>query len=95
MKYKPRPGIVLTKLCDTNVLIPSRVAYDACKSIIRLPMLWAMTWSLLEKGEPEEKILRAHKILTKQSDSVIREKLNEFYEQLADQGYLIRVEDSE
>ena len=95
MNYKPRPGIVQTKICGQHVLIPSRTAYADCREILCLPMLWAATFSLLRGEDPEEKILKAHKLLTKRSDEEIRTSVEKFCENLAGKGFLIRVEDEE
>lgn len=95
MRYRTRPGVVLTKICDVSVLIPSRAAYEACRSIQRLPPLWAATWSLLEKGDREETILRLHRILTKRSEEEIRGGLEKFCTEMAQKGYLIPLEEKE
>ena len=92
MKYHPRPGIVLTKICDQNVLIPSRIAHEHCKSIRTLPLVWAITWEFLEKGVEEDNILKLHRILTKKTEEEIRESLDQFYEAVSSQGYLIKSE---
>lgn len=89
MKYQPRPGVVLTKLCDMNVLIPSRAAYGACRTIKRLPALWAITWEQLEREDAEERILAIHRILTRKPDEEIRKTVDEFLQDLADKGFLI------
>ena len=89
MNYRPRPGVILTKICDFNVLIPSRAAYPACATIRALPMLWAITWELLEKDETEDRILQVHRILTKKSDEEIRDRLESFCRELCGAGFLI------
>ena len=90
MNYKPRPGIVQTKICGVHVLIPTREAYEYCKAILRLPMLWAMTFELLEKGEADENIIRLHKILTKKPEEEICSRIERFCEELSDKGFLIK-----
>ena len=82
MKYKQRPGIVLTKICDTNILIPTREAYPSCRSVRQLPMIWAATWELLGREKPEENIMRVHKILTGKSEEQILAGLDLFYRQM-------------
>lgn len=89
MKYQPRPGVVLTKLCDMNVLIPSRAAYGACRTIKRLPAIWAITWEQLGREDAEERILTIHRILTRKPDVEIRTSVDAFLRDLADKGFLI------
>lgn len=93
MQYKPRPGIVQAKICGLHVLIPSRVTYDHCKSIIRLPSLWAITYDLIQKGESDETIIRLHQVLTKKSEDEIRQRIERFCENLVEQGFMIREKD--
>ena len=94
MKYKQRPGIVLTKICNYNVLIPARSAYPECTKVRQLPFIWAATWNLLSKDNPEEDIMQVHRILTKRSDEEIRERLERFYKEMYEAGFLIQADDS-
>lgn len=89
MKYQPRPGVVLTKICDLNVLIPSRAAYGDCRTIKRLPALWAITWEQLGREDAEERIMTVHRILTRKPDEEIRANLDAFLRDLASKGFLI------
>ena len=95
MEYRPRPGVVSTKISGMHVLIPSRKAYAHCRSIRRLPMLWALTWELLERENAEEKIMQLHRLLTKKSDGEIENNLRAFYAKMYEDGYLIRTDDEE
>lgn len=90
MKYRPRPGIVLTKICNANVLIPTRAVWQECNTIIRLTMLWAATWELLGREDSDAKILRVHQILTKKSDEEIQSRLDAFYAEMYKKGFLIK-----
>ncbi len=89
MNYQQRPGIVLTKLCDMHVLIPSRAAYDACRTIRPLTKLWAITWEQLGREDAEERIMTIHRILTRKPDEEIRANLDAFLRDLASKGFLI------
>lgn len=93
MNYKPRPGIVMTKICGFRVLVPTRAASEHCSSLLRLPLLWAITYELLGQEDGEERILKAHQIFTKQPEDVIRANVERFCEDMAKKGFLIR-EDS-
>ena len=93
MRYEPRPGIVLTKLCGMRVLIPSRAASAYCTTIRPLPMLWAAVWELLGQEDADEKIMRLYRILTKKPDQKIREELDQLLGSLYEQGFLIEKEE--
>lgn len=95
MKYRPRPGIVLTKVCGMNVLIPTRMAYGDCHTIRQLPMLWAATWDLISRGTAEETIIRVHQIFTKNTDMEIRRKVEDFCKKLCEEGFMIYEPDDE
>ena len=88
MKYKPRPGIVMAKICDMNLLIPTRMAFSECQAMLRLPVIWALTWNLLVE-EDDEKIFQLHKILTKKTDDEIKERLDMFYKEMVEKGFMI------
>lgn len=90
MEYRQRPGIVLTRICDQNVLIPTRIAYEHCNGIRILPFLWAITWGLLDKEDAEEKIIKIHRILTKKSDEAIKAQLNLFLKDMEQNGFVIK-----
>lgn len=95
MKYRKRPGIVHTVICNTHVLIPSRVASEHCRSMLKLPLLWAYTWDLFDQADAQEKLMRAHRVLTKADDEKIRQSMESFFESMAQHGYLIAEEDEE
>lgn len=88
MKYRPRDGIVTTKICDMMVLIPSRAASEYCNTIQPLPLLWYLTWQAIIENKPFEILLKAHKILTKRTDDDIIERINKFCDSLCQKGFL-------
>lgn len=94
MKYTATPGIVQTKICGQFVLIPTRAAYDRCKTMQILPMLWAGTYSMISKNESMDKILTVHRIFKrKKSDAEILAEIEDFCEKLVAKGFLLRTED--
>ena len=94
MRYQPRPGIVLTKLCGMRVLIPSRAASAYCATIRPLPFLWAAVWELLGQEDADEKIMKVYRILTKKTDREIREELDRLCKSLCEQGFLLEKTDA-
>lgn len=90
MKYQVRKGVFMTKLCGMSVLIPTREAFEHCHTIQRLPLLWAATWEGLVAGKPMEDTIRVHEILTRKPREEVVSRLEQFFEELADKGFLIR-----
>ena len=93
MKYRARPGIVKTKICDQYVLIPTREASDACTTILPLPKLWAATWDAIITDYPMDKSVKIHMLLTRQSEEEVRKRISDFCKSLCKQGFLIEVPD--
>ena len=93
MKYRAREGVVLTKLCGMNVLIPTRAVFPYCHSIQQLPLLWAVTFEGLAKGKSLEETIRVHEILTRKSREEILQRLETFYEDLVEKGFAIRCQE--
>lgn len=91
MHYQPRPGIVKTKICGVWVLIPSREAFDHCRTIQRLPLLWAATWDAICQGTPMEKSVEVHQILTKKTPEETRARIEAFCQELCKKGFLMEV----
>ena len=89
MKYVPHPGIVMTKICDVHVLIPSRAAYPACSGIQKLSPLWAATWAVMSMPDAEDRIMTIHRIMTKKDDESIKNSLEQFCQELWERGFLI------
>ena len=88
MTYKPNPGIVHTKLCGLDVLIPTRAAFDSCQQIVSLPPLWAAAWDSLSTGNPLDNLIKAMMILTKKSDGEIRPIFEGFCRDMAAKGLM-------
>ena len=96
MRYKPRPGVALVSICKTPVLIPNREAFAACNRIQKLPTMWAILWETISMGKPLENLVRANMILTKKSESEVRENIESICEKLCEMGFLIKTsEESE
>lgn len=89
MKYRIRPGIVLTKVCGTSLLVPDRRASEYCSYVLPMPYLYAAHWKALEKGSSLEQIIQAHGILTKKPDAECRAEIEKLFSGLCDKGFLI------
>lgn len=95
MKYIPRPGIVFSTICGVHVLIPTRPVYHECKSMIRLPFIWAATFELLDKPDGKNRIFQLHRLISKKSDEEIVNSVENFCQKLYRDGYLVKVPDEE
>ena len=95
MRYRPRPGIVKTRICDMEVLIPSRLAFDHCKKIIYLPFLLAATWEAIVSDFPIDRLIQAQMKATRLPEEIVRSNYQKFLQSMLEQGYLIEVTDSE
>lgn len=95
MNYLPRPGIVLVSICNMPVLVPLRSAYDACRQIKRIPIMWAIMWETLEKYGTLDKFVEIQQIISKKAPDEIRRKYESVCEQLCSLGFLVKQEDTE
>lgn len=93
MKYRKRPGVVHTVICNTHVLIPNRAAAEHCRTMLRMPLLWAYTWDQFDQPEAQEKLMHVHRVLTKADDATIRKSMDSFFASMAEHGYLIPEEE--
>ena len=96
MNYRPRPGIVKTKLCGMQVLIPQREASAFCDSIKRLPLIWSVAWEAFSNGVSVENFLPIYQAFMKKSPEESRQNVELFCKSMVEHGFLIEVpEDSE
>ncbi len=95
MNYLPRPGIVLVSICNMPVLVPLRSAYDACRQIKRIPIMWAIMWETLEKYGTLDQFVEIQQIITKKTPDEIRRKYESVCEELFTLGFLVKQEDTE
>ena len=93
MRYKIRPGIVRTKICDVWLLIPTREASEDCPHIMKLTLLSSIVWETIEKGKPMEDAVRAFRILLKKPDDMIHVKIQRIIDKFCEDGFLICEED--
>ena len=92
MAYKARKGIVLLKICGVDVLASTREAWDECPSIRPIPRLWAGGWTLLQKGRTTDDVLKVFSDLFKDKAFIFSQKLEQAFEQLYKEGFLIPTE---
>ena len=95
MIYKTRPGIVLLRICDVDLLAATRAVWEQCPAVRPLPRLWACCWALMEKGHTSEEIIRFFANLFQQSEEETKAKFKKCFEELYKEGYLISVQEEE
>lgn len=93
MKYIQRPGVVLTKVCGTSLLVPNREASEFCPYVIQLSFLPAADWQALGNGKTIEMLYEGHRILRRISKEEAIEEVDAELSTLCDKGFLIRIED--
>lgn len=93
MKYVPRPGVVLTKVCGSGLLVPNRQASEFCPAVLRLPLLHVAFWSALCQGKSVEELYQIQQVLGKKSFEESKQSIDQFIKLLCDNGFLIAVEE--
>lgn len=94
MEYRPREGIELVKVCDTFLLVPTRVASAACPNIARLGFFDAIIWKRLQKGARVDELCAfLGAVQFKDADSV-RERVVSRLKALHEKGFLIAAEEA-
>ena len=77
----------MTSICNMNVLVPSREASDACKTILPLTLLGTFIWSGIQKDLPIEKVLEVCRIFSKKSDEELTERSETCCRTLCEMGF--------
>ena len=87
MNYIPRPGIVRASLCGRNVLIPSRIAGEQCKTILPLSLMGSIIWRGIEEDYPMEKVLEVCHIFSKKPDEALMAQIEAYAQTLCEKGF--------
>ena len=94
MKYKPRPGIVMTKICGTHFLIPTRPASVYCPHVLRLSFLTTVCWEMLAHEKSMEEIYNIYRILSRRTPEESQDRVDRLFSDLYSKGFLISAEDA-
>lgn len=94
MIYKTRPGIVLLRICDVDILAATRKTWEVCPAVRPLPRMWAGCWALMEKGRTSEEVVHTFMGMFQKSEEEVRKKLDGIFSQLYCEGYLIDAEEN-
>ncbi len=93
MNYKTRPGVVMLRVCDVDLLAATRAIWSQCPKIRPLPRLWGGCWALMEKGRTSDEVIAFFSRLFKQTEEATRNKLTPIFEKLYSEGFLIIADD--
>lgn len=95
MNYKTHPGVVMTTICDTPVLIPLRTFYPQLRKLVRLPFMMVPLWDYLSNGKSVDYYAQMISKITKRSEEEVRQRAEKLCEEFCKLGYLIAVPDGE
>ena len=95
MRYKPRPGVVLTKICGVHLLVPTREASVECPNISRLSLLGIAAWDVVTNNRSIQDLYRMQQILSRTDEASAKEYVDAFLQKMCDNGFLIQVDDDE
>ena len=89
MAYKNRPGIVLIRVCDTDILVAKRESWEECRRVRPVPRLWAVCWSLMEQGKTTDEVVSLFTKTLGMPEEKVLPKLDRIFESLYQEGYLL------
>ena len=93
MRYVCRDGIVLTKICNIWLLIPTRKASEEAPLLMPLSFPALIVWTILQRGQPIEDSYRALSILTHKSTEELREPVDEILQMFLKKNLILAEED--
>ena len=89
MYFKANPDVVKTRICGVYLLIPLRSCSKACRFVKQLTPIWAMTWDSLSCGHSFEDQIKAHMIITKLPEEMVRPQVEAFVHEMVSKGFLL------
>lgn len=93
MAYKARPGFVLLNICDAHLLVATRPLWAEFPRIRPLPNAWAVCWTLMEKGKTDQDVINMFMRLFNAPEAAMHKRFDPIFSGLAEEGYLIPVEE--
>lgn len=89
MNYKIRHGIIRTKICGVQMLVPTREASEKCPNVMQLSLISSIVWETIEKNMPMEKAHQACKILLRKSDEEVDARIKTIIDHFCEKGFLV------
>ena len=93
MRYKTRPGVVLTQIAGEYVLVAAKALLDICPYVTRINETSAFLWRKLEQGaamqELEAAVAEEYEV---EDPGAAREAIEGFIHQMNELNYLLSEE---
>lgn len=92
MKYTARPGIVMTKICNQIVLIPTHEAAKICPTVTALSFFHALVYKRVAKQEDPFALVRMFSAFQACPEEEAAKRIQAILDELTDKKYLIKEE---
>jgi hypothetical protein len=93
MKYRTRPGIILTEIGGKELLVCAGALRNEMPYVTEINETASECWKLLNEGNDEEEIIDHFQKEYKEADStMIKADLERLFQELNDKGYIERIE---
>lgn len=93
MNFFLREGVSYLSICGAHLLVPSRIASEACKGILTLNFVEAVVWTQMDKGKSPDDVAGTLSLLFRKSADEIAPMIRASLDKLCKYGFLIPVED--
>ena len=94
MRYKTRPGVVLTSIYGEHILVAAKSVLDICPYVTEINETSAFLWKELEEGADIERLMDAVQAEYEIDDpDTVRSAINGFIEQMLELNYLVAFEE--
>lgn len=82
----------MIKICDTHLLIAKREHWEENSTVRIIPKKYAVCWALMEQGRTSDEVIQSMADLFKKPFGEVAEKFSSVFQNLANDGYLIKDE---
>ena len=90
VKYRTRPGIVLTDICGENVLVAASSLTGLCPYVTQINDSSVFLWRLLQNGADAEQLAAAVEAEFEVDDpKALRSVIYDFIKQMTELNYLL------
>lgn len=90
LKYRTRPGVVLTSICGEYLLVSAKANLDVCHYVGRINESSAFLWGKLKDGATEADLIEAVKAEYEVEDAdALRGIIGDFIKQMTELNYLL------
>ena len=93
MLYKIRPGVVMVRICDVDILTATREVWNQCPAVRPLPRMWAFVLFLMEQGRNSEEALAGLAKVLKKPREELERQYESVFAKLYEEGFLVPAEE--